>query len=145
MTCAESELLMAGGETSAGLEDHLAGCAACQGLWSELAANRDALRAMGSEALPAVPISIRPAYPWWKWSSAAAAVLIMLGATWWATRPPKAPQITSVNVTVTGIVQPPAPAVAKAPVPMVPVANREPLKIKMLTADPDVVIYWLID
>jgi hypothetical protein len=31
------------------------------------------------------------------------------------------------------------------PPPAAPVRHSEPLKIKMLTPDPDVVIYWLVD
>jgi len=33
----------------------------------------------------------------------------------------------------------------KNPPPSAPVGHSEPLKIKMLTPDPDVVIYWLVD
>ena len=96
--------------------------------------------------------------PWWKWSSAAAALIITAGAAWFASRPPKPPQIVSVDVNVTGIVgQPRTVPVIKAEIPekltprlvpaipIVPVAYAEPLRVKMLTPDPDVVIYWLFD
>jgi len=158
MTCIESELLMGEGEMNEALQDHLTGCSACRILWSELEANRHVLRAMGLETIPAAPIQIHPAHhsnatPWWKWTSAAAALLITLGAAWWASRPVKPPQIVSIDVKVTGVapkaelpyVKAEIPAMLTPRVRVVPVANAEPLRVKMLTPDPDVVIYWLVD
>jgi hypothetical protein len=55
-------------------------------------------------------------YPWWKWSSAAVALIVTLVAVWWASRPPKPPGIVSIDVKVTGIVQKTAPYV-KAEIP----------------------------
>ncbi len=147
---------MAAGQTTPDLEQHLAGCGDCRILWHELEANRHALRAMGLETVPAPPTPIRPMLPWWKWSSAAAALVLSLAGAWLASRPPKPPQIVSVDVNVTGVIQKEAPVV-KATIPdrltpdqirpaaVVPVADSEPLQVKMLTPDPDVVIYWLVD
>jgi hypothetical protein len=150
MTCPQSELLMGEGEMNEALQEHLAGCSECRDLWGELEANRHVMSAMGLEAMPAVPIQIRPALPWWKWTSAAAAVFITVGAAWWASRPVRPPQIVSIDVKVTGIAPKEVP-VQKAAIPTVlkpailPVAHEEPLRVKMLTSDPDVVIYWLVD
>ncbi|GEM_PF-3487946 len=149
MTCGECEVRMAAGEISAALEEHLGGCDECRGLWDELQANRHALRAMGLETVPAPATPTRPTLPWWKWSSAAAALVLSAAGAWFASRPPKPPQIVSVDVNVTGVVQHEAPVV-KAKIPdripaLIPVASTEPLKVKMLTPDPDVVIYWLVD
>ena len=153
MTCEECELLLAQDEVNSELESHVAGCSSCRTLAAELQANAHVLRAMGLEAMPAVPIQIRPPQPWWKWSSAAAAVIITLSAAWWLSRPVEPPHIVSIDVKVTGIVSGPVPVVpSKIPetltpvkVPIVPVSNAEPLRVKMLTPDPDVVIYWLIE
>jgi len=153
MKCEECELLLAQDEISPEVEAHVTGCPSCRSLAAELQANAHAMRALGEEAIPAVPIQIRPAYPWWRWISAAAALILTAAGTWWASRPPQPPQIVSVDVKVTGIVPRAVPVVtAKIPekltpevVPIVPVAATEPLRVKMLTPDPDVVIYWLVD
>jgi hypothetical protein len=49
--------------------------------------------------------------PWWKWSSAALALIITVAGAWWASRPPKPPSIVSIDVKVTGIVSKEAPYV----------------------------------
>jgi hypothetical protein len=149
MTCEECELQLAQDDASPEVAAHLAGCPGCRSLAGELQANTHALRALGQEVMPAMTIPTRGT-PWWKWTSAAAALIITLGAAWWASRPPKPPQIVSVDVKVTGIAQTQVPLVPseipKTLTPaIVPVANTEPLKVKMLTPDPDVVIYWLVD
>jgi hypothetical protein len=159
MTCEKCELSLAQNEIGPEIDAHLAGCANCRSLAAELQANAHALRALGEEVLAgfvvrAAPIRLRPSYPWWRWTSAAAAVIITLTTAWFASRPAKAPHIVSVDVKVTGVVPKAEVPYVKAPipetltperVPVVPVANTEPLKVKMLTPDPDVVIYWLID
>jgi hypothetical protein len=154
MTCEQCELLLAQEEIGPEVEAHVAGCAGCRSLAAELQANAHAMRALGAEVMPVAPMGIRPGFPWWspwwKWSSFAAAVVLTLAGAWWASRPPKPPQIVSVDVKVTGIVpREVAPIPAKIPEKLtpavVPVANTEPLRVKMLTPDPDVVIYWLVD
>jgi hypothetical protein len=154
MTCGECELLLAQDVVSSEVEAHVAGCSGCRSLAAELQANAHALRALGEEVIPVAQVRLRPSHPWWKWTSAAAALIITLGAAWWASRPAKPPHIVSVDVKVTGVVpKAEAPYVkaeipktlTPARVPIVPVANTEPLKVKMLTPDPDVVIYWLVD
>jgi hypothetical protein len=149
MTCGECELLLGQDEISEAVQAHLAVCPDCRSLAAELQANTDAMRALGEEVVPPVTILTRGT-PWWKWSSAAAALIITLGAAWWASRPPKPPQMVSVDVKVTGVAPTTVPMVpAKIPDTLTPVAhvvtNDEPLRVKMLTPDPDVVIYWLID
>jgi hypothetical protein len=150
MKCEECELLLAQDEINPEVEAHVAACPNCRSLAAELLANAHAMRALGAEAVPVAPLRIRPAIPWWKWSSAAAALILTAGGTWWASRPAKPPQIVSIDVKVTGIVPSQvAPVPAKIPEKLtptvVPVASAEPLRVKMLTPDPDVVIYWLID
>ncbi|HEY2843861.1 MAG TPA: hypothetical protein VGJ09_09430 [Bryobacteraceae bacterium] len=151
MTCAEFEVWMAEGEIHGALQAHLEECAGCKAVWRELEANRHALRAMGLEAVPAAPIRIRPGLPWWKWTSAAAALILTSGGTWWASRPAKPPQIVSIDVKVTGILPKKEIPLVHSEIPAVlqpavlPVVHAEPLRVKMLTPDPDVVIYWLVD
>jgi hypothetical protein len=154
MTCEECELLLAQNEIDPEVDAHLAGCPNCRSLAAELQANAHAMRALREEVFPVVPVSRRPAYPWWRWTSAAAAVIISVAAAWFASRPVKPPHIVSIDVKVTGVVPKAEVPYVKAEipetltptaVPVVPVANAEPLKVKMLTPDPDVVIYWLVD
>ena len=54
--------------------------------------------------------------PWWKWSSAVAALIVTGGGAWWASRPAKPPSTVSIDVKVTGIVSKDAPYV-KAEIP----------------------------
>jgi hypothetical protein len=53
---------------------------------------------------------------WWKWSLAAAALIVTVAGAWWASRPPKPPAIVSIDVKVTGVVQKTVPYV-KAEIP----------------------------
>ena len=154
MTCQECGLLIAQNEIDPEVDGHLAGCPGCRSLADEVQANAHAMRAMGEEIIPVAPVRLRPSQPWWKWTSAAAAVIITLGAAWWASRPAKPPHIVSIDVKVAGVVPKAEVPYVKAEIPEtlpptiirpVPVASTEPLKVKMLTPDPDVVIYWLID
>jgi hypothetical protein len=73
--------------------------------------------------------------PWWKWSSAVAAVIITASAAWLASRPPKPPQIVSVDVNVTGIVQQGKVLPVPSPIPekLSPVTSGEPQRADMLT------------
>ncbi len=157
MKCEECELLLAQNEIGPEVKEHLAACPNCRSLLAELQANSHAMHALGEEVMPAVILPrTRPerGIPWWKWTSAAAAVIITLGAVWWASRPVKPPHIVSIDVKVTGVVPRAEVPYVKAEipetltpekVPVVAVANTEPLQVKMLTPDPDVVIYWLVD
>jgi hypothetical protein len=58
-------------------------------------------------------------YPWWKWSSAALALIVTLVAAWWISRPAPAPHIVSIDVKVTGI----------APKEVTPVPAEIPTKL----------------
>jgi hypothetical protein len=90
----------------------------------------------------------RPAWGWWTAAAAAAtaAVLMLI--------PPPAPPVLKPGPRMVAIADP----AVKAPIPKPrqrprPVRRRattaaqhtEPLLIKMLTDDPDVVIYWVVD
>jgi hypothetical protein len=153
MKCEECELLLAQNEVDRAVEAHVAGCPNCQSLWTDLQANAHVLRALGEEVMPPVRIAER-GFPWWKLSSAAAALIITAGAAWFASRPVKPPHIVSIDVKVTGMVPKTEAPYVKAEIPttltpaatpIIPVVDTEPLRVKMLTPDPDVVIYWLVD
>ena len=156
MKCEECELLLAQNEVEVdhAVEAHVAGCPNCRSLRADLQANARALRGLAEEVMPPVRAPER-GFPWWKWTSAAAALIITLTAAWFASRPAKPPHIVSVDVNVTGIVPKATTApyvkaeipttLTPAAIPIVPIVETEPLRVKMLTPDPDVVIYWLVD
>lgn len=131
MTCAECELRLADGDTGGATEAHLRECAACLAFQADLRENGLALEALRQEDLPALKISRPPrAFPWMSAAAAAVALAIVVPAIWQATRPIE-----------------PDPVRAKLPDEVTVSASlrTEPLTVKMLTPDPDVVIYWLID
>jgi hypothetical protein len=86
---------------------------------------------------------------WW-WSAAAAAVVAVLSANaLWRPRPaPHVPprQEARAPVLIPAMSPPPhrTPARVKRARAVKPAA-AEPLLVKMLTDDPDIVIYWLVD
>jgi hypothetical protein len=131
MTCAECELRLAEGEADAGLEEHLRECGDCRSFQEDLRENGLALSGLRQEELPPVRIS-RPvrAFPWMSAAAAAVVLAVVLPGIWLATRPIE-----------------PDPVRAKLPDEVTVTASlkTEPLMVKMLTPDPDVVIYWLID
>jgi hypothetical protein len=154
MNCRECELLLAdtelGGQSDALVEDHVRGCAACRALQEELRANALALSSLRDDELPRVKVmKRRPALPWI--AAAAAAVLLALSAHQVDTHP----QPRQVAAPVTGPVTVTAKLPAE-PAPKLAVHHRpkpaprgapleQPLLVKMLTPDPDVVVYWLVD
>ena len=117
MKCEDCELWLAAGEVSAAVEDHLHDCAVCRVLAADLGANQEALEELRAEELP--PLSIKIPRRRWLYGSAVAAAIV---AALLIPRP--------------------------HPVPKAPVAETQPpsqIKVKMLTSDPNVVIYWLLD
>jgi hypothetical protein len=153
MTCRECELWLADGAAPGDavenhlMEEHLKVCAACRAMQADMRENALALAAFRDEALPARPQPgprSKRSFPWIS-AAAAAAVLVAMGiqAWQWKTVPDRPlllkadrPQEMTVEVKPS-----PPPPVARVRRPKA----AEPLKIKMLTDDPDVVIYWLID
>ena len=120
MRCSECELLLAQGDHSAAVEGHLADCENCRTLQGHVARNGLVLESLRSEELPRITVRVpRPRrYVWLAVAAAAGFLVAMLvpGARQPAHEP--APQQTQV---------------------------KQPLRIKMLTSDPSVVIYWLVD
>jgi hypothetical protein len=147
MTCPECEVRLAGGEMDGSVETHLRACPACQALSDELRQNALALGAFRDEELGPRPVRKFPGrkfpgrkfpdrkfpdrkFPWMSAVAAALTLALVIPGIWRATRP-VAPE--------------PVKATTPAEVTVTASLKAEPLKVKMLTPDPDVVIYWLID
>jgi len=124
MTCQECEIKLGMGENAA---EHLASCKECRLLARELRLNSLALREM----------RVRPRM---YWALAAAAIILMAIFL----RMPRVQQLPlPVQVAVS------APQIELPPVRVKHVHKKrvpaETLRVKMFTADPDVVIYWIVD
>ena len=158
MTCQECELALAGEERSESVDRHLAVCPKCREFAVDLRENCEVFAAFGAEAfrLERTPAISRPGWIQWQWAAAGMAIAAMLAlALGLRTFLPRSPRIQNVPA------QPAQLAVVEAPLPQIrPVVaavrhraprpspkRREPkiLQVKMLTDDPDVVIYWQIE
>jgi hypothetical protein len=128
MTCQECELKLGMGEDAG---EHLASCAECRGVAEDLRLNAVAL----------VEMRIRPQRRW-AWALAAAAAIVMAIGLW-RERPAEKPPQRAAAAKIVG----PTRTAAAAPVKHVRKKRRraEPLRVKMFTSDPDVVIYWIVD
>jgi hypothetical protein len=149
MKCEECELLLAGGEAEASVEDHLRGCAECRRLRDELRENALALSSLRDDELPRVTTPKRRPVLRWIAAAAAAAVLLALIAHQTSQRRPVVettlrPRQVTAPVTVTAE---PAikPAERRKRKPTRGAQPQQPLLVKMLTPDPDVVVYWIVD
>jgi hypothetical protein len=158
MKCEDCELRMAELDFGEEIEAHLRGCVNCRGLAEELRQNTIALAAMRGEELPLVERASAWGRPLGRgfsrrWAAVAAAAALALLATslpWHR----KAAAVAPHSAPVVAAAAAPAPEiVAVAPVrkPRRRVAKPKPpqpeetLMVKMLTPDPDVVIYWIVE
>ena len=125
MTCQECELLLGNFEDA---REHLAECPECRALAAELRLNSVAMGQMRER-------------PVMRWALASAAMIAMAIGAWRIQPLPAghgpAPQLAKVEAPVT-VARRHAPLAKKQP-------KFEPLKVKLLTSDPDVVIYWIVD
>jgi hypothetical protein len=126
MTCQECEIKLGRSENAA---EHLAWCAECRGLAEDLRLNAIALREM----------RVRPGMRWESALAAAAAIVIAVGL--WRVTPPEKPPQRAAAAIIGG------PTRTVAPVKRVRKKREavKPLRVKMFTSDPDVVIYWIVD
>ena len=163
MTCQECELALAGDER--GVDEHLAVCSACREFAAELRENSVAMTAFALDAMPSVGV-VRARRPLFVWG-AVAAMLVVGFASALVMRSSRQvqPAISSLALSTPGPESTASTQQAEAPVPHrasrtasarqaeppVPRKKRQAdpasqgiLQVKMLTDDPDVVIYWQV-
>jgi hypothetical protein len=166
MNCADWEArvaLHAGGDLTGAkaveVEHHLRECSACQLLWSGVRESLATLQAAHEESPAAAHFTAvrgrvmaeleRRARPWrglaWIFGVAAVAALLLLFVLRPAREVPRAPRVLARIPTA-----PPAPKRSRSIRPVVrqaiaQVPRKAPLTIKLQTADPNIVIYWIAD
>ncbi len=151
------------------VESHLAGCDACREFAAGMRESQEALKALRTEFVDdAVLLQVRTEVlsvaahrprivAWPRYAIAAGLVLALLAGWLWQMRPRARlePRPIAANVSEPSLpVTVPAPqARARTRVARMrshrlqatPVFKSEPLVVKMITDDPQVVIYWLVD
>lgn len=165
MSCADWEIEIARESEAGELRDHLKECDGCRRFAAELAANRNALQRLPVDAATLTLVrnrvmaeltATRPRGMGWIWTAAAAAGLAALAASLslfrYANPAPPRPIIFAKTIFAkTPSLVHPAPAQPVAEHRQVtrhrhaPLVAGEPLVIKMLTNDPNVIIIWIAD
>lgn len=147
MNCAECQLQIFDGDLDRDAVVHLTQCNDCRELDREVRLNSAALAELCDEPLPAE----RPRRWWPIIAAAAAAVIAFLAVSH------EEPQFPSPPAPVAHLTPPADPVLipARAPVrhhrrvrkpqpkPAPPV--EQPLLVKFITDDPEVVVYWIVD
>jgi len=152
---------------AAAVERHLAACAECQALWSGMKKSLELLQGVHAEELPQasytavrarVLAELEGRRAWWRsgWVygvAAAAVALLVVLAVWPGRRVMPLPRIA--------VAGPPAPAVMAVAARREVVTSRgrrkrlphqphqqelrQPLLVRLVSDDPNVVIYWIAD
>ena len=150
------------------VESHLAGCDACREFAAEMRESQAALKALRTEFVDdAVLLQVRTevlsaashlqrVVAWPRYAIAAGLVLALLGG--WLVRRQTDNTRVRVQSVHASLPAPPAQPVVRPRQPRVlaarvrrrprqqtPRFKSEPLVVKMITDDPQVVIYWLVD
>jgi hypothetical protein len=158
MTCQECELRLAEGECGAGVEDHLRECAKCRALAEELRENSIALAAMREDSVVEQALASNGGFSprrrpriWIPAAVAAALVLLALGLPRRRREVPPPPVPVVAAAPAPTLVEDASVGAAAArkprrrPVEPEPAQPEETFMVKMLTPDPDVVIYWIVE
>ena len=164
MTCQECQIELFEDTPGRDALIHVRECEGCRALAREIRANAEALAALRGEELVARPFAQPRRFRPWIWGLAAAAALAL--GIWLPRALERQVVVTPEVIPVVAEVQveppTPEPTIAKRtqavrrtasrnkarprPAVVLPVEEPvQPLMVKMLTSDPDVVIYWLID
>lgn len=153
---------------AARMAEHLAACSACRRLAAELRQTKAALGELtGEEPDAAIYADLRARVleridgrTRWRWAAYPAAAVLLIGlsvVTLLRLEAPDSPRPVQIAVTPPRPVPPeatprqPRQAPVRKPRPRQPAQPvllaraEEPLVIKMLTDDPDIVIIWLVD
>ena len=140
------------------VEQHLAACPDCRQLLEDLQASQATLRELGSEAVDAAMLTAVRAgvlsgigdrrRRLWPWVAAFAALLTALIVTPRKPIEQLPPPVVARTQPPERVVETPTPprrrhVARRRPAP--PPAETQPLVVKMLTDDPDIVIIWLVD
>jgi hypothetical protein len=125
MTCQECEIRLGLGEDAG---EHLESCAECRWLAHELRLNSCALGEM----------RVRPGMQWVFAAAAAVLILVFL-------RAPQADTFPLPPMRAAVAEKPSTAGRGPAPHRKVKRHAEEPLRVKLFTSDPDVVIYWMVD
>jgi hypothetical protein len=162
MNCVDREqqiALYAGGdlEETSELQQHLAGCAECRLFLNEMTASLVSLRCEAFEATAVDAMrartmaALRPERSvLWPLMRYAAAVLIVIGGlvAWKMQYPAPLPVIRAAvsdpKLAPVTVMKPSMQQTRRVKKPR-PAEPREPVVVKLLTDDPDVVIYWITD
>jgi hypothetical protein len=157
MTCQDCELLLAEESSTPEVEAHLATCADCGVFKEDLRANAATLSAMRFDPIANRPLteprpsgSVLRLRPLAMWTLAAAAAIVLTVGLQKTHQPPapqtvtKAPEPVATPIEVASVIPPPKPRRAVARRPRMREA-QETMLVKMMTPDPDVVIYWLVE
>jgi hypothetical protein len=137
MTCQECELVLGGDQRAPEIARHLKLCAPCRALAEEVQANAEAFESMQADPMPKVGVVRvgQPVLPAAIFALAAAFAMVVIAIPREQKLPPVHYALHPMTFEIPPI-QPPPPK---------PAPPREPLMVKMLTDDPNVVIYWQID
>jgi hypothetical protein len=147
MKCQDCELILAQGQVTSEVEEHLQQCAECRALGQDLLANALVLESLRSEELPSVVVKLPRRGRVYAWVAVAAAAMFafaLLVPRPQPLKPVASPVVSQMASQPAPLPQP--PETAKAEPPRLQSRQKvESLKIKMLTPDPNIVIYWLIE
>ena len=153
------------------VERHLAGCSGCQVLWSGMKESLELLHRAHAEPLPPATYTavrgrvmaelVDTRRVWWRWAAglAAAVVVILVALAVWPERPvPPLPRLAMAVPAAPPVIRT-APEIFRAAPEIFRAARvskrsappqpkpvpRQPLLVRLVTDDPNIVIYWIAD